>query len=230
MTGSVVPAVKDGIFKTYAALAGEIIAFYEADNLRGAPGLLDGHHLKAFFRERIVKAYGKVALTFGEEFPEIGDDAYCAEGNAFGTPGKAPVCGEYSDNPFYFFPVVKGLSHAHENGVGKFPCLLYGKILGQDVRGAEVAMKTLPSCHAELAAHLAPGLGTHAESLAVPFRYHYGFHARVLVADFGCVMPGPDRASYREQILLCAIRGHLYIHGSRHPNFGNLFKCSPAGF
>ena len=69
VTRCVVPAVKNRVLEAHAALTGEIITLYEADNLSDAPRLLNRHHLKAFFWERIVEAHGKVALTFIKESP-----------------------------------------------------------------------------------------------------------------------------------------------------------------
>ena len=154
----VVPAMENGILETDTALAAEVVLFQEPDNLCLRPSLLDRHHLGTLFRERIVQAYRQVALALVQELFQLRKDADGAEGDAFGTPGQPPGSREHFHHTLHLLPVIQGFAHAHKNGIGELPGFCNGKKLAQDIGSIQIPVKTLPACHAELAAHLAAGL------------------------------------------------------------------------
>ncbi len=79
----VVNAGKHRILETHPPLAGEVIPPDERNDFGNRPGLLDRHHAKPFVRKRIMEADCQVAPGRFQVLPEIGDDTYGGERNAF---------------------------------------------------------------------------------------------------------------------------------------------------
>ena len=168
----VVEAGEHRIFKTHAALAAEVVLADEIDDLADVPCLLRGHHFEALLRERIVEADRQVAPLLVEVAPERREDAYRAEGDALGAPGKAPRRRQDLDDFGDGIVVVQRLAHAHEDGVGEVACLVDAEELIENVRCVQLSVEAVAARHAELAAHLAPGLRADAEGFAILIRNH----------------------------------------------------------
>ena len=222
MAGTGIPAIKNRIFKTHAALAGEIVLLDKAHHLRNGPGLLHGHHFFPLFREGVVQAHRQVALALIQVFLKFGQYADGAEGNALRAPGQAPVGRKHLYDPLYVFPIVQRLPHSHEYGVGEFPGLFNGEKLVQDICGAQVAVEALSARHTELAGHLTACLGTDTQGLALFVRNHHRLYERVFFPA------SAHRASYRKQILPGAVLGGLHIYGGHIAHLITLRESFPA--
>ena len=103
--------------------------------------------------------------------------AYGRKGYALGAPSESPGGGQNVDNAADAVPVVQGLSHAHEHGIGQFRSLVHLQELGEDLRRGEVAVPSPASGHAEAAAHAAALLGGDTERAAVLVGNHHGLHS-----------------------------------------------------
>ena len=86
----VVETVEHCVLEAHPALAAEIVAAYEFQHIFQRESLLHGHHLQSLVRERVVEADRQVAALLIEILLQLRNHAYGAEGDALGTPGKAP--------------------------------------------------------------------------------------------------------------------------------------------
>ena len=129
MAFGIVPAVKNGIFKTHTALSREVVFLQKADHFFQGPCLLDGHHLQALLGKRVVQAHRQMAFAFIQVFAEHRQHADGAQGHPFGAPGQSPAGRKDVDDAPDLGPVVQRLPHAHENGIGQLARLFDGEKL-----------------------------------------------------------------------------------------------------
>ena len=137
---------------------GEIIAAQQRENLTHGICSLDGHQRFALLGDRRMDAYGDMdfrPVEYGFEFFEFTNrrNSY-----AFRAPCQAPRSGEDIYGVEYGAEVVGRLSHAHEDDVGQVGGFGNRKYLVDDGGCGEIAVKSLPSGHAERAVHPASGL------------------------------------------------------------------------
>lgn len=92
----VVQAAEHGVLEREAPLAAPVVVAQQGEDLVQGEGLLHGHDGQALLRHGVVEADGKVALALVEEALQAGDDAHGGDGDALGTPAKAPVGGEHT--------------------------------------------------------------------------------------------------------------------------------------
>lgn len=212
----IVQAGEHSIFKAHSALACEVIFTDHLDHFLHRPRLLHRHHLRPFVRERVVEADGEVAAGGFEVFPQVRKDSDGRKGDTLRAPAESPVGGQHLDRPHHIAEVVQRLAHSHKDGVRQLRGLVDGDELGKDVRHCEVAMESLPSCHAELAAHPAAGLRGDTEGLSVVIGNHHRLD--------GIALP------HREKVFLRAVRRDLA--GRRQGHAEGIFLLQPfaSGF
>ena len=160
-----------------------------------------------------MEADGQVALALVEETLQAGDEAHGGDGDALGTPAKAPVGGEHLSGGEYGVEVVHRLAHAHEDHVGQLVALGDGEELVEDVAGRERAMEALLTGDTEAAPHLASHLAGDAESGAVVL----GNEDRL---DVVSVEDG-------EEVFLGAVARDLASHGCIAADTGYLVEACP---
>ena len=173
----IIPACEHCVLEADPSLPREIVSPYELENFVQIVCLLYRHHLRPFVRERIVKADCEMTSGLIQILLQLRNDPDRGQCNPLRTPAETPVRRQHLDRPPDIFIIVERLPHSHEYGPGKFRGLIDGYELGQDVRSGKIAVKALPACHAEAAAHLAARLGGDAQRFPVLVRNHHGFDA-----------------------------------------------------
>ncbi len=158
MPGVVVHSPEHYVFKRQAALVGEIIVAQQLYHIFDWHCLLHRHQRRAFCRVGGVDGYGYMHLCGLDQGLQLLDFADGADSYAFRAPGQPPRSGQYLDCVKHRLQVVERFAHAHEHQVGERLAFRDGEYLVHDVGRREVAVETLPPCHAERAVHLASGL------------------------------------------------------------------------
>ena len=190
-------------------------------------GLLDRHQGKPFLRERVMQADGQVAAGLVQETAQVRQHADRRKRNALRAPSKAPVRRQDINGATDIFIIVQRFAHAHEHDIGKVVGLRDAEQLVQDVAGGQMAVETLASCHAELAAHLAAGLGRDAERATVLVRNHHRLDGTFFqpVIGIGPVQPVQMGTGYREKVFLRPVLRTLQVR----PNLASylIALCQP---
>ena len=200
---TVVPSGEHSVLEAHPALPCKVILPDQADYIFQRPGFLDGHHLEAFFGERIMKAHRQMAAFLVKECFQYRQDADSAEGYAFRAPAEPLGRGKDAYGLADLGVIVQRLPHPHKYGVCKRFALRDTDKLVKDVRGIQIAPPSLAAGHTETAAHTAAHLGAHAEGAPLLVGNHDGFYGFFFVDG--------------KKVLGCAVTGGHRSNGSRGP-------------
>lgn len=225
MTDVVVESLEHGVLETDPALKAEIVSANKGEHLFQRIGILDRHYPGPLFRKWIMETYGKMAAGVPDEVGQLREDSYGGNRNPLGTPAKTPVGCQDFDGAHHGGVIVKGLAHAHKNGIGNIPSLIDSKELREDVGGGKMAVKALPARHAEFAAHLAAGLRRNAKRTAVSVGNHHGLDHAALR---GGILPLAEGAGYGEKIFSGSVGGRERLRRKSHPHREPFFEARAA--
>ena len=158
MHHGVVDTVEHDVFERSPSLVSEVILLQQSHDVGYRHLSFSRHEFLALFGQWGVHADGNVALALVEKPLQFVFYSHATHRDAFRAPLESVVGCKDICSCEHVVEIVHWLALSHEHDVSELVAFRQGAYLVEDVGCSEVALKTLFSCLAEEAVHLASHL------------------------------------------------------------------------